>query len=428
MGMQLRIKEPKVFEGRAFHLGMTGSKQLSAASALATIEDVQSYWRRNGLRPGSIAIYVQWLRLFLEDCRSHNCKPIDRLTAVAAAEFARTYSKRRHVRRTSVFSSVRSALRAWSAYLDSVGAILPAWSAKGEAPTLAPILVEYLKYRSLHCGQSARRDLRDRTKIRGFLDFVSRRKKSVRQITLADVDRFLIDQRRHFALGTVATVASSVREFLRFLHATGRLRSDLAVSVQCPKRRRTEVPRALPWSDIQDIIRAVDRSSPSGQRDFAILMLMAMYGFGAAEVISLRLDDVHWQERFLDVVRPKTGTRIRLPLLSAAARALAAYLRNSRPVDAPTRAIFVRRQFPHVSFSSSAIRYMVRMYARRAGVQVRLLGAHVFRHSHASRQIDLQAAPKVLSEILGHRHLETTSIYARVAVERLRKLALPVPR
>ena len=78
--------------------------------------------------------------------------------------------------------------------------------------------------------------------------------------------------------------------------------------------------------------------------------------------------------------------------------------------------------------TSGAIRHRIRYYARLAGISTKVIGAHAFRHSHASRQIDSGANLKVVSDILGHRSSSSTSVYVRVALERLRVVALPVPR
>jgi integrase len=179
---------------------------------------------------------------------------------------------------------------------------------------------------------------------------------------------------------------------------------------------------------VQKILRAVDRNTRTGLRDYAMLLLMSLYGLGAAEVIGLKLEDIHWRIGTLTVRRPKTAVEIELPLLPAAARALAAYLGKARSPDAPTRALFIGLPMPHVAFTSSAIRFAIRSYAAKAGVHARILGGHVLRHSHASRQVDQQAPPRVLSSILGHRDPKSTSAYTRVAVERLRGISLPVPR
>jgi integrase len=159
-----------------------------------------------------------------------------------------------------------------------------------------------------------------------------------------------------------------------------------------------------------------------------MLLAMATYGLGAAEVLGLCLEHVDWKSKVLRVHRPKTGARIDLPLLPCVARALAVYLRTERPRHAEARQIFLRTLMPYDPITSGALRHRIRHYAHRAGVTAEVMGAHAFRHSHASRQIDSGANLKVVSDILGHRRPSSTSVYVRVALRRLRSVALPVPR
>ncbi len=117
-----------------------------------------------------------------------------------------------------------------------------------------------------------------------------------------------------------------------------------------------------------------------------------------------------------------------LPLLPSGARALALYLRTERPRQAEARPIFLRTLRPHAPLTSGALRHRIRHYARRAGVTAEVMGAHAFRHRHASRQIDTGANRKVVSDILGPRRPSSTSLSIRVALRRLRSVALPGPR
>jgi len=228
---------------------------------------------------------------------------------------------------------------------------------------------------------------------------------------------------------TVADTCSSLRAFLRFLYMTGRLRTDLAGGVIAPRYRIDErPPRCLPWNDVQKILRAISRREAPGKRDYAIGLLLATYGLGAAEVLGIRLEDVDWQSGVLRVCRPKTKVSIELPLLPAVAQALSAYLRWERPPARSVQHIFLRENMPYEPITSGAIRHRIRYYARLAGISTKVIGAHAFRHSHASRQIDSGANVKVVSDILGHRSSSSTSVYVRVALERLRTVALPVPR
>jgi integrase/recombinase XerD len=228
---------------------------------------------------------------------------------------------------------------------------------------------------------------------------------------------------------TVAGLCSSLRCFLRFLRATGRIRRDLARCVVAPRFRVDErPPRALPWESIRRILRAIPRDRGVGRRDYAMFLLMAAYGLGAGEIVGLRLDDVDWRAGVLRARRPKTAVPIELPLLPAVAQALASYLRRGRSRTTTTRALFVTAGLPHRALTTSVLRRQARTYADRAGIAVAPLGSHVFRHSYATRQIEAGAPAKIVGDILGHRRPSSMSVYVRLALRRLRSVGLPVPR
>jgi site-specific recombinase XerD len=288
---------------------------------------------------------------------------------------------------------------------------------------------EYCHYRHAHGGVSESTLVRDVETARGFLGQLQRRTKSIARANLADVDGFVRALAARLSKRTVADTCSSLRAFQRFLHMTGRLPTDLAGGVIAPRYRIDErPPRCLSWSDVQKILRGISRTAAPGKRDYAIVLLLATYGLGAAEVLGIRLEDVDWQGGVLRVCRPKTKVSIELPLLPAVAQALSAYLRWERPPARSVPHIFLRENMPYEPITSGAIRHRIRYYAGMAGISAKVIGAHAFRHSHASRQIDSGANVKVVSDILGHRSSSSTSVYVRVASERLRAVALPVPR
>jgi integrase/recombinase XerD len=252
----------------------------------------------------------------------------------------------------------------------------------------------------------------------------------VRTIRIVDIDAFVISRSKRLTAKTVAGLCSALRTFLRYLHMVGLVRRDLAMHVAAPRLRSMDrPPRALPWDQVRRIVRAIDTTAPLGLRDKALFLMMATYGMGAAEVVSLRLDDIDWRQRRLRLRRPKTGVVTELPLLADVAQALAIYLRRSRPAHASTRAVFVSDHLPHGQLcGSTTIRHRLALYAERAGIRGVYLGTHLFRHSHATRQIEQGRATKVVGDILGHRRPESTSVYTRSALLRLRAMALPVPR
>jgi integrase/recombinase XerD len=265
--------------------------------------------------------------------------------------------------------------------------------------------------------------------VQQFLQYLRRRRRMLGHVALVDIDGFIQKNAQRLSKARVADICSSLRTFLRFLHTTGRLQTDLASGVMAPRFRVSErPPRTLPWQDVRRILQVIRRSEPPGKRDFAMLLLLATYGLGAAEVLALRLEDLDWQAGILRAWRPKTKVRIELPLLPPVAKALTSYLRWERPPARGTARLFLSKRMPYEPITSGAIRHRIRLYARQAGVAAKVIGAHAFRHSHASRQVDAGANLKVVSEILGHRSSSSTSAYIRVALKRLRGLGLPVPR
>jgi integrase/recombinase XerD len=393
--------------------------------------DVVQFWRNNSLSHGTLVIYLQWVRRFRTYCRERGLDEASQLTLEGALRFAQDYAGPRKGRSLAAQTRhvARNALHAWACALRSLKVSVLPWHPKKSSARLSPLLAAYCQHRRSHCEveeATLRRDLRT---AKAFLSLLRSQGKAVSRVTVADVDSFLVGLSRRVSRITVRDTGSSLRAFLRFLQMTGRLSRNLTAWVVTPRIRFAERPaRALPWADVRRILGSIPQTQPPGKRDFAMLLAMATYGLGAAEVLGLCLEHVDWNSKVLRVYRPKTGAGIDLPLLPPVARALAAYLRAERPRPAQTRQIFLRTMMPYDPITSGALRHRIRNYARRVGITAKVIGAHAFRHSHASRQIDAGANLKVVSDILGHRRPSSTSVYIRVALRRLRLVALPVPR
>lgn len=393
---------------------------------------VVAWWRRGHLSFATMGIYLQWVRRFRAYCRDQNLVETEQLTRAGVGQFTRFYVGARLKGRQLAQSScngVRNAVHAWACAVRALGTSVPPWRDPQASAPLPPLLNEFCQFRLTHHGVAKSSLWRDIDTARGFLTLLRQRRKPLQRATLADVDAFVRKIAIRVSKCTVVCTCSSLRIFFRFLQTTGRLPRDLAQGVMAPRFSFTErPPRTLRWEEVKRILRSICRTRTPGRRDFAVLLLLATYGLGAAEALGLRLEDVDWQAGRLRVRRPKTKVAIELPLLPAVAQALTAYLRWERPPAKSTPYLFLRMNMPYEPMSSAALRHRIRHYASRAGVSARVIGAHAFRHAHASRQIDAGANLKVVSEILGHRSCSSTSVYVRVALRRLRTVALPVPR
>jgi site-specific recombinase XerD len=395
---------------------------------------VVALWRASGRTSGTIQVYAYWAGRYATYCDARGKPLLAELTRARVEKFVaeQVRGRRQRGRSLRIGSAPCNAVRALSCALGAMGEQVPTWRAPSppSPPSRSIIVRGFVEYRLRHRGVAKLTTLADARVASAFLGLLRSRGRRLADTRVVDLDDFVLKLASKWAPKTVAGDCSTLRAFLRYLHATGRLPADLAACVAAPRIRRIDrPPRALPWRDVLRILRAIDVRRPLGCRDFALFLMMATYGMGAGEVCGLRLDDVDWTARTVRVRRPKTGVVTLLPLLDPVARALARYLRDERPAHAQDRAVFVTSYLPHRRLAcSTTIRHRLHRYAHAAGVHADFLGTHVFRHAHATRQIEGGASVKVVGDVLGHRRPSSTSVYTRSAILRLRAIALPVPR
>jgi integrase/recombinase XerD len=240
-------------------------------------------------------------------------------------------------------------------------------------------------------------------------------------LTRADVLSFV--RRRGHGPGLVVEL-SSLRSFLRFLHVSGEAASALVSTVPSVAGwRQASLPKALEPAQVRAVVASCDRRTTIGRRDYAALLLMLRLGLRAGEVAALTLDDVDWTNGEL-VVHGKGGTISRLPLPIDVGAALVAYLRRRRR-QTPTRMIFLRSRAPYSAATSSTIVSLAGRALRRAGVPTG--GGHRLRHTAATQMLRRGASLTEIAQVLRHRHIDTTAIYAKVDRDGLRSVAQPWP-
>ena len=244
-------------------------------------------------------------------------------------------------------------------------------------------------------------------------------------LSAADVIGFVRMSCPGRAVGTAKLIVTAARSLLGFLHVEGVIGSPLASAVpSVAGGTGLGVPRGLEPEAAARLLACCDRSSPMGRRDYAMLVLLARLGLRAGEVCSLRLDDIDW--RAGELVVTGKGHRIeRLPLPVDVGEAVAEYLCDGRPATAEGRTVFVRFRAPHRSLTVSGVTDTVRRTAARAGLGC--LRARQLRHTAATAMVQAGAALPEVGQVLRHRRLLTTSIYAKVDIEGLRELARPWP-
>lgn len=248
------------------------------------------------------------------------------------------------------------------------------------------------------------------------------------KIRQEDVIRYVERHARDGSAASGKAMCWSLRAFLRYLYLSGS--NPLALADCVPSIRRwklASLPTYLTVVQVQKVLDTCDRTTASGRRDYAILMMLAKLGLRAGEVATLTLDDIDWRSGTM-LVRAKGRQQARMPMPPDVGAAIVAWLRNDRPAS-PCRRLFLRTVAPHVGFASGcAITMIANAALKRAGISdCAHQGAHLFRHSLATELLRSGATLSQISQLLRHKSHDTTRIYAKVDIEALRTLSFPWP-
>jgi integrase len=240
---------------------------------------------------------------------------------------------------------------------------------------------------------------------------------------------FVATRARWCKPGTAKLVATALRSFLRFEQMCGRCDAKLAQAVPTiPRWRLGQIPKTLTEEQTRTLLGSFDRSTGIGKRDYAMAICLVRLALRAGEVAQLSLSDIDWRAGTLKIATSKSRRASLLPLPSQVGRAIVAYLRGGRPATTERR-IFVCHGFPvGGSINSGVVRSAIRRAFDRARVAVPSKGTHALRHTAATGMIRAGVTIKEVADILGHRSINTTAIYAKVDLPRLRTVALPFPK
>ena len=245
----------------------------------------------------------------------------------------------------------------------------------------------------------------------------------------SDAIAFVLQESKRMSPPAVKGVANALRSFLRFGEFRGEIPAGFAAGVPSVATwtATPPIPKAIAAEHAQRAIDSCDCSTPVGQRDRAVLLLLARLGLRACEIIRLALDDIDWDQAQLRI-RGKGGRQSLLPLPADVGAAIAAYVQNGRPT-CEDRHLFVRSRAPVRGLldGSDGVGSIVRYALKRAMVDAPHRGSHQFRHALAAHMLRQGASLPEIGQVLRHRSPQTTSIYAKVDLDALRTVAIAWP-
>lgn len=263
-----------------------------------------------------------------------------------------------------------------------------------------------------------------------FLNWVSYslHLKKVSLLSHGEVERFFLKYSDTHEFPSREQMQSALRVFLRFCNKEGYTERDLSIAVPTLRTYKlAKIPQVISKDDIKKVLETIDRTTKSGRRDYAIILLLTTYGVRSKQIRKLRLSDINWRKNTIHFSSMKFGKGVLQPLLPDVGEALLDYLQNGRrPCSCPE--VFIRvlgacKPIGHASTISG----IIERRALAAGVTFPMKGSHIFRHEFANRMLESGHSLKSLADMLGHRCLQTTYIYTKVDFQHLSNVPLEWP-
>ncbi len=230
-----------------------------------------------------------------------------------------------------------------------------------------------------------------------------------------------------FSYKTVEQHICSLRAFFRFLYQEGIMSDDLAAEMLMVKaRKQTAIPSVWTHEELKQLIGAIDRGSPKGRRDYAIILIACRLGLRCTDIKNLCFENFNWTEKKLCFTQSKTGQPMELPLVPDVGWAVIDYLKYGRPKVDSSR-IFVRHMAPFLPFAEGDhLDQLIKAYMVKAHIPMRgkHRGMHSLRHTMASVLLEKDTPLPVISDIIGHLDTNSTAVYLKVDMERLAECPL----
>jgi integrase/recombinase XerD len=244
-------------------------------------------------------------------------------------------------------------------------------------------------------------------------------------ITAADVSGFVLLACPGRAVGSAKLIVCALRSLLRWLHLTGQMPASMSSAVPSVAGwRLSGLPKGLAPGELHRLLDSCERRTSTGRRDYAVMLLLSRLGLRAGEVARLGLDDIDWRRGEITILGKGNRAEL-LPLPADVGAAIAAYLRRGRPATAEGRSVFVRVHAPHRALSTGGITMIVFGAAQRAGLPK--MHAHRLRHTAATAMLRAGSPLPEVGQVLRHRSMLTTAIYAKIDRDALAVLARPWP-
>lgn len=260
-----------------------------------------------------------------------------------------------------------------------------------------------------------------------FMDYLSSQRVPHCKLITIEVINAYIKTLAGYSYKTVEQNICSMRAFFRFLLETEEIQTDFAAKTPMVQaRKQTRIPSVWTHDELKQLIAAIDRGSPKGKRDYAIILLACCLGLRCTDIKNLKMENFHWATKKLVFTQSKTKQPLSLPLTQEVGWAVIDYLKYGRPkID--TSYVFVRHMAPFGPFAEDDhLHQLIRRYMEIAHIPTlkKRRGMHSLRHTMASVLLEKDTPLSIISDILGHVDTDSTAVYLKVDLNKLKECSL----
>ena len=262
-----------------------------------------------------------------------------------------------------------------------------------------------------------------------FMDYLQQRKIESVEIITMDTCNSYLKTLAGYSFKTIEQNVCGIRHFLRFLYSTGILAVDYAEKIHMPAvSKSAKIPSAWKLDELKAMLAAIDRNSPIGKRDYAMILLACVLGLRIGDIKNLRFQNFSLEDKKLSIIRHKTHKPLTLPIPDAAGWAVIDYIKNGRPLYHETDHVFLKHMPPFDPIGNeNPMQQQLVKYMRKAGIDQRTRkhsGFHSLRHSAGSMLLEMETPLPIITDILGHSDSDVTAVYLKTDLQKLAECVL----
>ena len=262
-----------------------------------------------------------------------------------------------------------------------------------------------------------------------FIDYLQQRKvESIKDVTI-DVCNSYLKTLAGFSFKTIEQQVCGIRHFLRFLYSSNLIINDYAEKIHMPTvSKNAKIPSTWKLDELKAILSVIDRNSPIGKRDYAMILLACVLGLRVGDIKLLRFENFNWEAKQISIIQHKTQKPLSLPIPDSVGWAIIDYIKNGRPQYYETDYIFLKHMPPFDPIcDDNHMHQQLVKYMRKAGIsqyRKRRSGFHSLRHSAGSILLEMEVPLPIITNILGHSDSNVTAIYLKTDLQKLAECIL----